>query len=29
MGQHNDEVYRDRLGLSAQRLAELKNAGII
>jgi crotonobetainyl-CoA:carnitine CoA-transferase CaiB-like acyl-CoA transferase len=29
MGQHNDEVYRDQLGLDPQRLAQLKDAGII
>lgn len=29
LGQHNDEVYRDLLGYSAERIAGLKSAGII
>ena len=29
LGQHNDEVFRGRLGLSAERIAELVNKGVI
>jgi len=29
LGQHNEEILRDRLGLSPQRLAELKAAGVV
>jgi succinyl-CoA:(S)-malate CoA-transferase subunit B len=29
LGQHNDEVFRERLGLSAERIAELVNKGVI
>ena len=29
LGAHNDSVYIDELGLSRERLAELKNAGVI
>ena len=29
LGQHNDVVYRDRLGLSEERIAELKEKGVI
>lgn len=29
LGEHNDEVYRDRLGISADELAELKDRAII
>jgi crotonobetainyl-CoA:carnitine CoA-transferase CaiB-like acyl-CoA transferase len=29
LGQHNDEVYRDVLGLSAERLATLRSQGVI
>jgi succinyl-CoA:(S)-malate CoA-transferase subunit B len=29
LGQHNDEVFRERLGLSAERIAELINKGVI
>lgn len=29
MGQHNDEIYRGRLGLSAEEMERLKRDGII
>ena len=29
LGQHNDEILRDRLGLPPERLAELRKAGIV
>ena len=29
LGQHNDEIFSSRLGLSAQRIAELKAKGVI
>lgn len=29
LGQHNDEVFRERLGLSEERIAELKEKGVI
>lgn len=29
LGQHNDAVYGDRLGLDAARLAQLRDTGII
>ncbi len=29
LGQHNDEIFGKRLGLSAERLAELKQSGVI
>jgi formyl-CoA transferase len=29
LGEHNDEIYRGRLGLSAAELAQLKADGII
>ena len=29
MGEHNDEVFRERLGLSPERIAELTRAGVI
>ncbi len=29
LGAHNDEIYRDRLGLSAAVMAEMREAGVI
>ena len=29
MGQHNDEIYRGRLGLSAEEVERLKQEGVI
>jgi hypothetical protein len=29
MGQHNQEIYCDKLGLSKERMAELKEKGVI
>ena len=29
LGQHNDEIFGQRLGLTPARLAELKSAGVI
>jgi crotonobetainyl-CoA:carnitine CoA-transferase CaiB-like acyl-CoA transferase len=29
VGEHNDEVYRDLLGLSADELNRLRNSGVI
>ncbi len=29
LGEHNDEVFRNRLGLSPERIEELKQKGVI
>jgi crotonobetainyl-CoA:carnitine CoA-transferase CaiB-like acyl-CoA transferase len=29
LGQHNDEIFGKRLGLSSARMAELKRGGVI